>query len=102
VRAKSGANYYSGTLVQYPGEEKGWTRMNNDADPVSDAWVFNINTLTWKEVCGQDADVVTSCLLRIMWSTLCSMISANAPLLITLQVSLPPWWVELREFTWIE
>lgn len=63
--------------------------MNNDADPISDAWVFDIKTLTWKEVCGQD--VVTLCLLRIMWSTLCSIISANAPLLVTLQVSLPPW-----------
>jgi len=24
--------------------------MNNDADPISDAWVFDIKTLTWKEV----------------------------------------------------
>ncbi|MDD9818914.1 MAG: hypothetical protein OXU61_12390 [Gammaproteobacteria bacterium] len=29
VRAKSGANEYSGTLVQYPGEEQGWTRKKS-------------------------------------------------------------------------
>ena len=24
--------------------------MNNDADPLSDAWILNISSLTWKEV----------------------------------------------------
>lgn len=34
--------------------------MNNDADPLSDAWILNITSLTWKEV----QDCVT-CIPRV-------------------------------------
>ena len=43
--------------------------MNNDADPIPDAWVFNVNSLTWNEVCGQDVSMVKSTVLPVTATT---------------------------------